>query len=55
MLGTPPLEQESLDQLGLRLVAPAGHSHELALGENGVDLARASVRVAERRLERLVT
>ena len=47
------LEQESLDQLGLGLVAPAGHAHELALGVARVDLARAPVRLAERRLERL--
>ena len=51
MLGTPHSSRSALDQLGLGLVAPAGHSHELALGETRVDLARASVRVAERRLE----
>ena len=48
-----PLEQEALDQLGLGLVAAAGHAHEVALGELRVDLAGAAVRVAQRRLERL--
>ena len=40
------LEQHPLDQLGLGLVAPAGHAHQLALGVARVDLARALVRVA---------
>src|SRR4051812_501958 len=48
-----PLEQERLDELGLGLVAAAGHPDELALRERRVDLAGAPVRPAEGRLERL--
>ena len=47
-----PPRAASLDQLGLSLVAPARHAHELALGEQRVDLARAAVGVA-RRVQRL--
>ncbi len=46
-----PRERQSLDQLRLGLVAPAGHPHEVPLCEGGGDLAGAFVPVAQRRVE----
>ena len=45
------LQQQPLDELRLGLVAPAGHAHEVALGELRLDLARALVAVGDRRLD----
>jgi hypothetical protein len=45
------LEQQALDELGLRLVARAGDADEVALGELPLDLARALAGGAHRPVE----
>src|SRR2546423_90338 len=47
------LEQQPLDELRLGLVAPAGHPHQVAIGELRLDLAGAFVAVGDRRLHAL--
>ena len=45
------LEEQTLDELGLGLVAPAGHAHEIALRVLPLDLARALVGRRDGRLD----
>ena len=53
MLGTPSSSRSAWINSASAWLRAAGHPHQLALGEARVDLARAAVGVAERRLERL--